>query len=50
MVRVFSKFPKKPAGWVAPSAPLSERKQVFLYVKPYLPIELFRVLVILGKN
>ena len=32
MVRRFSKFPKKPADWVAPSAPLAERKQVFLYV------------------
>lgn len=35
MVRAFSKFPKKPANWVPPSAPLAERKQVFLYV--YLP-------------
>ncbi|KAE8413027.1 ribosomal protein L23-domain-containing protein [Aspergillus pseudocaelatus] len=30
MVRRFSKFPKKPADWVPPSAPLSMRKQVFL--------------------
>lgn len=32
MVRAFSNVPKKPAGWVPPSAPLSQRKQVFLYV------------------
>lgn len=32
MVRKFSKFPKKPADWVPPNAPLSMRKQVFLYV------------------
>lgn len=30
MLRKFSKFPKKPADWVPPSAPLSMRKQVFL--------------------
>jgi large subunit ribosomal protein L23 len=30
MVRKFSKFPKKPADWLPPSAPLSQRKQVFL--------------------
>ncbi|KKK21242.1 mitochondrial 54S ribosomal protein, partial [Aspergillus ochraceoroseus] len=30
MVRQFSKFPKKPANWLSPSAPLSQRKQVFL--------------------
>ncbi|KAJ9209682.1 hypothetical protein DTO166G4_8726 [Paecilomyces variotii] len=30
MVRKFSKFPKKPAGWLPPSAPLHMRKQVFL--------------------
>ncbi|GAQ44253.1 hypothetical protein AtubIFM55763_011535 [Aspergillus tubingensis] len=30
MVRRFSKFPKKPADWVGPAAPLSERKQIFL--------------------
>ncbi|KAL2221834.1 putative mitochondrial ribosomal protein L23 [Thermoascus aurantiacus ATCC 26904] len=30
MVRKFSKFPKKPADWVPPSAPLSMRKQVYL--------------------
>ncbi|KAL4784930.1 ribosomal protein L23-domain-containing protein [Aspergillus varians] len=30
MVRKFSKFPKKPAGWVSPSAPLSQRNQVYL--------------------
>ncbi|KAE8149311.1 hypothetical protein BDV25DRAFT_156586 [Aspergillus avenaceus] len=30
MVRQFSKFPKKPATWVGPSAPLTQRKQVFL--------------------
>lgn len=35
MVRKFSKFPKKPAGWLPPSAPLHMRKQVFLYVFPY---------------
>lgn len=34
MVRKFSKFPKKPAGWLPPSAPLHMRKQVFLYVFP----------------
>lgn len=32
MVRAFSNVLKKPAGWVPPSAPLSQRKQVFLYV------------------
>ena len=32
MVRALSKFPKKPANWVPPTAPLTERKQVFLYV------------------
>ncbi|KAH8425378.1 mitochondrial 54S ribosomal protein uL23m [Aspergillus melleus] len=44
MVRQFSKFPKKPADWVSPSAPLSMRKQVFLpdftialIRTPYLP-------------
>ncbi|PWY84916.1 ribosomal protein L23 family protein [Aspergillus heteromorphus CBS 117.55] len=30
MVRKFSKFPKKAAGWVSPAAPLSARKQVYL--------------------
>ncbi|KAB8229098.1 54S ribosomal protein L23, mitochondrial [Aspergillus alliaceus] len=30
MVRQFSKFPKKPADWLSPSAPLSMRKQVYL--------------------
>ncbi|KAG2416482.1 hypothetical protein HFD88_007697 [Aspergillus terreus] len=30
MVRQFSKFPKRPADWLPPSAPLSMRKQVFL--------------------
>ncbi|PLN79164.1 ribosomal protein L23 family protein [Aspergillus taichungensis] len=39
MVRRFSKFPKKPADWVAPSAPLAERKQVFL---PNFTIALMR--------
>lgn len=34
MVRRFSKFPKKPADWVGPAAPLSERKQIFLYAAP----------------
>ncbi|PYH96283.1 ribosomal protein L23 family protein [Aspergillus ellipticus CBS 707.79] len=39
MVRQFSKFPKKPAGWLSPSAPLSERKQVYL---PEFTIALIR--------
>ncbi|KAE8352635.1 hypothetical protein BDV28DRAFT_157702 [Aspergillus coremiiformis] len=39
MVRRFSKFPKKPADWVSPSAPLSMRKQVFL---PEFTIALIR--------
>ncbi|KAF9888708.1 54S ribosomal protein L23, mitochondrial [Aspergillus nanangensis] len=30
MVRQFSKFPKKSADWLPPSAPLSMRKQVYL--------------------
>ncbi|PLB47272.1 ribosomal protein L23 family protein [Aspergillus steynii IBT 23096] len=44
MVRKFSKFPKKPAGWLPPSAPLSMRKQIYLpdftialMRTPYLP-------------
>ncbi|BCR88620.1 mitochondrial 54S ribosomal protein uL23m [Aspergillus chevalieri] len=39
MVRAFSKFPKKPAGWLPPSAPLEQRKQVFL---PEFTIALIR--------
>ncbi|KAL4802299.1 putative mitochondrial ribosomal protein L23 [Aspergillus unguis] len=30
MVRKLTKFPPKPAGWVSPSAPLSQRKQIYL--------------------
>ncbi|KAL6238629.1 hypothetical protein BDW75DRAFT_201209 [Aspergillus navahoensis] len=30
MVRKWSKFPRKPADWVGPGAPLSQRKQVYL--------------------
>ncbi|OJJ50923.1 hypothetical protein ASPZODRAFT_21426 [Penicilliopsis zonata CBS 506.65] len=39
MVRRFSKFPKKPADWLPPTAPLSMRKQVFL---PEFTIALIR--------
>ncbi|PYH44534.1 mitochondrial 54S ribosomal protein uL23m [Aspergillus saccharolyticus JOP 1030-1] len=39
MVRKFSKFPIKPAGWVGPSAPLEQRKQIFL---PNFTIALIR--------
>ncbi|KAL4931535.1 mitochondrial 54S ribosomal protein uL23m [Aspergillus undulatus] len=30
MVRKWSKFPKRPADWVGPGAPLSARKQIYL--------------------
>ncbi|KAL4937411.1 hypothetical protein BDV06DRAFT_215906 [Aspergillus oleicola] len=39
MVRKWSKFLPKPAGWVSPSAPLSARKQVYL---PNFTIALMR--------
>lgn len=41
MVRRFSKFPKKPADWVGPAAPLSQRKQIFLYAILYFPYQTF---------
>ncbi|KAL4919753.1 ribosomal protein L23-domain-containing protein [Aspergillus aurantiobrunneus] len=39
MVRKWSKFPKKPTGWLPPSAPLSQRKQIYL---PNFTIALMR--------
>ncbi|KAL5341585.1 ribosomal protein L23-domain-containing protein [Aspergillus crustosus] len=39
MVRKFSKFPKKPAGWVSSGAALTARKQVYL---PNFTIALIR--------
>ncbi|KAL4887492.1 hypothetical protein BJY04DRAFT_3252 [Aspergillus karnatakaensis] len=39
MVRKFSKFLPKPADWVSPSAPLTQRKQVYL---PNFTISLIR--------